>query len=302
MTRFSFVALILLIFFLFSCDGGGFEEQDDNTSNNELTTDTAIESKDSSVTKLLDCALLDGTKDLFIVNSKQYSFYLQEKEGGQYIIIIDKVSCSLDSISLEVKNDQFFRLFEESFNENTQSLVLATDESIYSFAPKEKELKKLMEPTYYEKRFSLDAQSGSILELKFWNNYLWGYATDFGVFAFEYDAEEKEFKPFIPVGEYTVREGEYNSLFNIKSLSGEMTCVVPLKSNSKTSINFQTFNQIEIPEVSESMVNAIGSYCVIGSEEAYYGVIDLKNVNYVDVPISILKSDINQIKEYLNGL
>ncbi len=72
--------------------------------------------------------------------------------------------------------------------------------NIHCYDANAQTLLPIMNPKYLTDREAQDAQSGMIKELKFENQYLFGYATDFGSFAFDL-TDKKKMKPVLPSAE-----------------------------------------------------------------------------------------------------
>ncbi|MEM9931873.1 MAG: hypothetical protein AAF840_18925 [Bacteroidota bacterium] len=81
-------------------------------------------------------------------------------------------------------------------------------------------------PEFLTEREYGDAQSGSIRRLEVWENYLLGYATDCGAFAFSLDAAN-DIQPVLPFAEYQSPEyGDFCQLYLLPS-SGALQAIMP---------------------------------------------------------------------------
>lgn len=82
-------------------------------------------------------------------------------------------------------------------------------------------------PRFTSERMALDAQSGQILRLEVWEDFLIGYARDYGAFVFDM-RDHKNPRPVLPYGEYTESDTRVASLFLLPSQDNTYQALVPI--------------------------------------------------------------------------
>lgn len=87
-------------------------------------------------------------------------------------------------------------------------------------------LSKPVQPIYKSNRISQDAQSGMIIHVEAWNQYLVGYAQDMGTFVLAI-TDSSSLSPILPYAEYSSSESSFSSVFLLPMEDNKTQVLLP---------------------------------------------------------------------------
>jgi len=299
--------LIFLSCCLFTC-----QEPANNTPTNapiKTTTPKSITPKDCEVQgKVLEknrihfanqnrwicIAATDSTKDKSLGDSHRM------------LQIYDAQNCQLlNSITLPVNQSPDFPYYiaDIVFNKSNSIVAIKGRNSVFCYDVKNEKLLEQLEPGYLNERMTNDASSGSIQHLEVWENYLIGYAQDFGIFVFDLTNIDSP-KSFLPAAEYDLSKGEgesFSSLFFLQSQNGQThQAILPAYDfdNRKLNVNplFESPQNVKatIPKnVSDNR------FLVLKNEKGNAFAIDMENQKTLDLPENLRSGSVQDILSWL---
>lgn len=168
---------------------------------------------------------------------------LSEEFGPSHRVleIYDTETCDRikrEVLPVNVSPDFPYFLAEINYNNESDLVGIRGARSIYIYDVGTQQLLPPLEPQFLTKRLSEDAQSGNILRLEVWENYLIGFAEDEGTFAFDLDNASAP-KAVLPIAEFKTSETEFVPLFAFPSDDGKTQLALPdyNRENDQFSIN-----------------------------------------------------------------
>ncbi len=135
------------------------------------------------------------------------------------LMLYDTVSCQpVDRQVLPVNRapDYAYQIADIIYNNNSRLVAIRGFDVIYCYNPADRRLLPPLTPRFKAGRHAVDAQSGMIRRVEVWENFLVGYAQDFGAFAFDLRNPTNP-EPVLPFAEYEIPEDGYASLFLLPS-------------------------------------------------------------------------------------
>lgn len=102
------------------------------------------------------------------------------------------------------------------YNKVSRLVGIRGDKLVYFFDLSSNKLSPAMKPKFVQQRYAADAQSGRILHLETWEQYLVGYARDYGAFVFDLRNSARPMA-MLPSMEYQLPDDSYSSVFLLPS-------------------------------------------------------------------------------------
>ena len=146
-----------------------------------------------------------------------------------------------------------------------------------------------LSPEYFDERLFDDPQSGMIVRLEVWENYLLGYAQDVGAFAFDL-SDKASPEAVIPFAEWqNVEIGRYHSLFLLPT-EGGYQAIMPFYDAEED--NFMLYPVFDTPQnISKNVPNNVrnNEFLVLRGAEDQTKVfaVDLRNRDLADLPADV---------------
>lgn len=97
-----------------------------------------------------------------------------------------------------------------------------------------------LEPTFAHQTMAADAQSGQILHLEVWEDFLVGYSQDFGSFVFDFRQPQRP-SGILPFREWELESGHYHSLFLLPSGDNLFQALLPVFDFESGTIRVESF-------------------------------------------------------------
>lgn len=245
--------LFTLIFFLASCSG------DSPDAGGALTDTTAFDSsalageEDSSdgLPTGHDCQVsgevLEGNSFwarrqqlLIAITADSSTTTADDIPGHRILEIYDTRTCALVAQEvLPVNRSADFPYFVADilYNEESSLVGIRGFDILYIYDAAERRLLPQLKPQFKTRRASVDAQSGMILRLEIWEDYLVGYAQDRGAFIFHM-SDSSGLQPVLPFAEYQTEDEEFRSLFLLPSGQG-VQAIVPVYNYEEDNFRLQ---------------------------------------------------------------
>lgn len=116
--------------------------------------------------------------------------------------------------------DYPYYLCPNTYEPTNQVVCAQGGDFVYCFDLARKEMLLPLIPEYLGKRRAIDANSGVPQGLATWDQYLFGYAADYGCYAFDL-SNKKQVKNLLPTAEFLNRgTGSMNQLFMVQKSPG----------------------------------------------------------------------------------
>jgi hypothetical protein len=241
--RFSFFFLMLVG--LLSCGPDASAPGGETAQGGDVDSLTSRQATSLDESCKPDAAILDGNSLLirergeavFIVAD---SLSYDEDFGPSHrsLVLIDLEKCEeVDRklLPVNVSPDFPYQLADISYHRMRDVIAIKGLKTVLCYDLQSKEVVGPVEPSYKEERAYADAQSGNIERLEVWEDYLIGYATDMGAFAFVITADNT-LSPYLPAIEYPGEGLAYQSLFLMPTADGKVQAIIPSVGDDGFSI------------------------------------------------------------------
>ncbi len=202
-------------------------------------------------------------------------------------------------LPVNVSADYPYYIARVSYNTNSQLIAIRGFNNIFVYDLNNNKLLPELQPEFKEERYGVDAQSGRILRIELWENYLIGYAQDYGAFAFDLSNNNTP-KPSLPYTEWFSPDEVFHSLFLLPSGSGGQQILLPEYDFDQEV--FKINPMFEKPQDIDA--GQSGERFVVFSSQSNNGIsiaIDLKEKKLVDLPQNIAQGTndaiLNWVKE-----
>ncbi len=308
------VSFLLLILSLVACR--------QNPSNEGSSTDTPQEYSDTSgmsraanVRDTHDCKIasevLDGNlfwardQEILVVITADSTTYSADLDapGHRILEVYDTKSCNrVDRQVLPVDESPDFPYYisDITYNNVTHLVGIRGTTTIYLYDVANRKLLPPLKPQFATKRPGIDAQSGMVQRLEVWENYLVGYAQDYGAFVYNMSNAQNP-TAVLPFGEYKVQDGEYGALFLLPAnQSGSEQGIMP--SYDRETGEFKINPLLEQPmdintQVTKSATN--NRYLVLRDASNKAIAVDLQAHKRVDLPADVAAKPTQEILSWV---
>ena len=213
-------------------------------------------------------------------------------------------SCErIDSHTLPVNVSPDFPYYLAKISYNLQSRLIAIRgfNSIFIYDIDSRKLSVALEPQYKEERFASDAQSGRILRIELWEDYLIGFAQEYGAFAFHLD-QKNQMVAALPFAEWLTPEEKFTSLFLLSSQEGGQQAFIPEYDFEKDAFNINSIFDKPQELNTENAKGTQNSRFVVfrGNRDNGSAItIDLAEKKLVDLPQNIASGNNQTILNWL---
>ena len=303
----NIAGLLLMLLALYSCGGeqgaessaADVQEKLDTTeatAYNYLNQGFSIPQHDCDlIGEILDenQVLSQQGNNLIIIKSDSTTFDSDLNINSHRILEIYNVEdCSLvDSQVLPVNYsaDYPYYIARVSYNTNSKLIAIRGFNNFYIYDLKKGELLPEFKPEFVQERFGVDAQSGRILRIELWENYLIGYAQDYGAFAFNL-TENTELQPALPYAEWFSTDETFHSLFLLSFEDGGQQILLPEFDFDKGVFKINPLFEEPHDIKTESSSGPMDNRFVVFSTKSDNGLsiaVDLKEKKLVDLPQNI---------------
>ena len=291
--------------------------EDATPSTDTTTTDrgTPSQYKDIAIEKLAHNCSIEGTvlegnqvwvKDantLVTMVADSTTFDQSFGESHRVLKVYNTNDCKLvktETLPINISPDYPYYLAAINYS-NTNHLVgiRATDQAyVYDI---ESQALVNVEPQFLTERLVDDAQSGMILRLEVWENYLVGYAADKGVFVVDLTDVQNP-KPIVAHSEFALPDDSFSSLFLLPT--GDNTYQALLPQYDFDADDFQLNPLFKKPkdmniQVSKGARN--NRYIILREKDAQKTgiVIDMQDGERVKLPNTVATQKAKSILEWV---
>lgn len=202
-------------------------------------------------------------------------------------------------LPVNVSADFPYYLAEITYNKNSQIVAIKGFSTIYCYDVANKKLLSELTPVFLSEREAADAQSGMIKHLEVWEDYLLGYALDFGSFAFDLRDRQNP-KSILPFAEYQTPQESFTPMFLFPS-ENELSQLVMPTYNVETdefSINPILDSPLALStNIPKSARN--NRYLVLRSSSGDPIAVDLLNQARVELPSDIATKNTQEILKWM---
>ena len=122
------------------------------------------------------------------------------------------------------------------YNLNSKLLGIQGDRRVHCFDVDSNALLPPLVPQFAHETLDVDVQSGTVIRLEVWEDFLIGYAADYGSFVFDM-RRETEPRAVLPVAEYVLSDVLTASLFLLPSSDGTFQALVPVYRQGKDAFD-----------------------------------------------------------------
>ncbi len=197
--------------------------------------------------------------------------------------------------------DYPYYLADKNYNNTSSIVAIKGVNIIYCLDVAAKKMLPALLPTFKKTRPIVDAQSGTILRLELWEEFIIGYAQDQGVFVFKV-ATATPPQAIMPFAEYKIGDNKYNSLFLLPSSANKVQAILPSYDweEDRLAINPLFKAPVEIQqEVGKGALN--NQYLVLREKETAKAIgLDLKKGQKIDLPDELQSKEVNKIVTWMS--
>lgn len=167
---------------------------------------------------------------LMVIVADSSTFDSDLGDSHRILEVYNTANCErIDRKVLDINESPDFPYYlaQINYNNGTTIVGIRGASNVYCYDVGNLKLSKAIQPKFLNERLSEDAQSGHILRLEVWEDFLVGFSQDKGVFAFSVAKNEMTVKPVLPIAEFQTAEGGYNSLFAFPFPEGKTQLALP---------------------------------------------------------------------------
>lgn len=244
--------------------------------------------------------------DLFLAVVADSTTYEEPYGAGHRVLVLyDTSSCEqLDRQVLPVNRapDYAYQIAEIIYNNNSRLVALRGFDVLYAYDVAQRKLLPQLSPRFKSERPAVDAQSGMIRRVEVWENFLIGYAQDYGVFVFDLRTPSIP-EAVLPLAEYRAPDNGYASLFLLPS--GDRYQLL-LPDYNPTAERFAVTPLLEEPRtvstnVPESARNNRFLVLRTTGDDRTAIAIDMLQRRRVELPAELQTASTGEILEWLKG-
>jgi hypothetical protein len=313
--------LIFLIAVLYACGSEPANNQStENSGTDSTTTTTPAETYDDTSTPVRsehDCTIsgkvLEGNqlwlreKEILVAIVADSSTYDADYGDSHRILeVYNTLSCEQIARSvLPVNESPDFPYYIGKINYNNASQLVAIKgfQQVYCYDIENRSLLPALTPEFKSERYASDASSGMISRVEVWENYLVGYAQEYGTFVFDM-RNPAQAKAVTAFAEYETPEGDYASLFLLPSDGKNMQAIMP-----KYDVNEDEFaiNPIfDQPKAVSTNVpaNARNNRFLVlreANDSQTPVALDLLNHKEINLPADVASKKTQEILQWMKG-
>ena len=318
MRSLHFFLSILSIVVFAACGGGMDTGNQDAGAKTDATQTQAGEdaSSPAAVPARPDCAVAGEVLPENQSWSREHNLLIaivadsttyDENLGASHRIleIYDATTCERidrQTLPVNVSPDFPYYLAKINYNNNSRMMAIRGFDKIYLYDLANRKLLPALTPRYAGEHYAADAQSGMILRLELWEQYLVADAQDKGVFVFDLTDRQNP-APLLPFAEYEISETDFGSLFLVSSMNDGQQIIMPSfdADNDEFSVNplFAQPKELNTAGISASARN--NRFLVIreANEARAPVAIDLQERRLVNLPADVAGRQTQQILQWM---
>ncbi len=202
-----------------------------------------------------------------------------------------------EQLPINVSPDFHYQLADLNYNQSSQLVAIKGFQNIICYDIAAQKVLPPLQPSFGDVD-AVDAQSGRILHLELWEDYLIGYAQDFGVFGYDMKNPQRAqmLKAYAsyPIGDYP------QAMFLLQSEGDAMQAIMPSYDFDKHLFKINPLlekpSKIDLAKSSPSKNKRF--VVLIGKENNNRTLIDLKTRQLKTIPTNIQKMSIEKILDW----
>ncbi len=200
----------------------------------------------------------------------------------------------LGTMAVNMSPDFPYFLEKDLYQKDQSKVLIRGMKSVFTYDLEKNKLLPPMVPKFSTQKEASDAQSGMILDVKYFGDYIVGNCRDFGCFAYDVNAQ----KPILPSAEY----GRSSQLYFFKD-KDKVQAVIPVINSEDESLTLKSMFKSPMNVDSKIADNVKDNRFIIldekGSTPANHIAIDMKNKKMVDLPATVSTKSVGEILKYL---
>ena len=224
---------------------------------------------------------LAKSKQILAIVADSTTHDSQFGESHRVLLIQDQATCTeVFRQALPVNQSPDFPYYIADINYNNTNALVAIKgyNTVYCYDINAKEILPVLTPQYVNAREAQDAQSRQIKHLELWEDYIIGYAADYGTFVFNI-LDNGTIKPTLPYAEYNVSGTDtFHSLFALQSNDAKTQLLFPDYDNANKQFSLNAL--LDKPaqfDINNSIVSKNNRYVIFQDiADKRPSVIDLK--------------------------
>ena len=228
--------------------------------------------------------------------------------GESYRIaeVYDTRSCTLVSRKVfPVNGSPDFPYFsaEISYHNTHQMVAVRGAYSLFLFDAVNRRWLPELKPAFSTQRQEVDDQSGTILRLEVWEDYLLGFCRDFGAFAFDLKdkARPKSVKPY---AEYKASTTDFRGLFLLSAGANTYQAILPHyeKETGKFAVQPMLDKPMALPADVVTSGAGTSRYLVLrdASVPSHTAVIDFLQQQRLSIPAKVAEQSEQEILSWIS--
>ncbi len=312
--QFSFLCFWGLALLIMACGG---ETPSQETSNGQTQDSSAVAENVAPVPSSHNCTpagkMLDDNQlflrqaqRLVVIVADSSTFDADYGDSHRILEVYNTANCErVDRKVLEINESPDFPYYLAQINYNNGSTLVGirSASKAYCYDVSNLKLSKAIQPKFLQERFSEDAQSGHILRLEVWEDFLVGFSQDNGVFAFSINKDDMTVKPVLPIAEFQEGEGEYSSLFAFPFPEGKTQLAIPSYDYESDAFSINPF--FEEPQAINTNLgsNVRNNRFLVLSRQGQEGsiAVDMSKRIRVDLPAEVENQSVQNILKWVRA-
>ena len=258
-----------------------------------------------------DCEIegLADEADEFWVRPAQVLVGIINEDGGENLIsrvrAVSTKDCQeiFNSTLPANEGDYAYYLASPQYNSSNRLVGIHGFNRVYVYDAERNQLSPELRPEFQNNRIMSDAQSGAIERLEIWEDYIFGYATDMGVFAFDLtDATEP--KALLPFADYKAPDDSYASAFLLPQADGKAQILVPTWDHEQFQLDMNPIFNRPVRVSTEAAAGARNNEYLVIYEYDEAGermpvALDMQKRERVALPDEVARQNVSGIIQHL---
>jgi len=172
---------------------------------------------------------LSQQKRLVSISADSTTYHPKFGDSHRKLTIYNSANCNqlFDwTLPINTSPDFPYYLADLTYNKNSHLVAIKGHRTIHCLDLNTNKILPSVRPSFTSNRVAQDAQSGALIRLELWEDFLIGYAQDMGAFVFKIE-KNSSLQPVLPYAEHQVFETHFNSLFLIRSKGNKTQAILP---------------------------------------------------------------------------
>lgn len=248
---------------------------------------------------------LSDTKQTLYILADESTKDAKLGDSHRVLSVVNMIDCKevfREILPVNRSPDFGYQLADINYNNTNALIAMKSFDKIFCYDIKGQKLLPELSPKFYKPIDAQDAQSGMIKHLELWEDYMIGYALDFGTFVFDL-RNKSNAAPIAPYSDYAnAATGGYHSLFALDSADGNTQFLFPRYDRAKQQFILNPiFNKPIDLDASKSIMTKDKRYAILRRKNNNVAaVIDLKMQETVKMPPSLVQSAQSEIIKWLS--